>query len=107
MSEDAVEAGARALLTFLEAAFASRDVTRLAGPPAAHLPADGAYFRIEDEDGLCGTVGATPGFLGAQSTTALVEQLHRDDVPGVVARAGAGGCVMLIAGERPSVVALR
>ena len=103
---DAGEAGARALLTFLEAEFAGEDVTRLTAPPAAKLPADAVYFRIEGDQDLIGTVGAARDFLGGESTTALVERLHREDLPGAVRRAGAGACVMLASGAPPTTIPL-
>jgi hypothetical protein len=103
---DAPEAGARALLTFLEAEFAGEDVTRLSLPPAARLPGDAVCFRIEGDQGLVGTVAATPDFLGGESTTALVERLHREDLPGAIRRAGAGTCVLLASGAGPTTVAL-
>ena len=106
MADAAVEAGASAVLTFLEAEFASSDVTRLAGPPSAQVPADAVYFRIDGDDGLLGTVGATPDFLCSESTTALVERLHRNDLPGAVRRAGAVSCVILTAGGPPTTVRL-
>jgi hypothetical protein len=106
MADAAVEAGARALMTFLEAEFASEDVTRLPGPPASRLPGDAVYFRIADDERVLGTVGATPEFLGAEVTTALVERLHRDDVPGAVRRAGAESCVLRRAGAGPTAIAL-
>jgi len=102
MAEDALEAGARAVLTFLEAVFPGGDVTRLLAPPAAALPADAIYFRVEDETGVLGTVGATADFLRGESTTALVERLHVVDLPGAVRRAGAGRCVILAAGKPPT-----
>jgi hypothetical protein len=107
MAEAASEAGARAVLTFLEAAFPGEDVTRLAGPPAARLPADAVYFRIESDAGVLGTVGATPEFLRGHSTTALVEGLHHDDLAGAVRRAGSESCVMLAPGTPPSALPLR
>ena len=94
------------MLTFLEAEFASWDVTRLAGAPAPQLPADAIYFRIEDESGLLGTVGAMPDFLSSQASTALVERLHVDDVPGEIRRAGAGACVILATGKPPTAIRL-
>lgn len=97
-----VEAGASAVLTFLEAAFPGEDVTRLAAPPAARLPADAVYFRIDEEAGLLGTVGAERDFLTSEPATALVERLHREDLPGVVRRAGAARCVMLTLGRPPT-----
>ena len=106
MVDPAVEAGARALMTFLEAEFASEDVTRLSAPPASRLPGDAVYFRIGDDERMLGTVGATPDFLRAEATTALVERLHRDDLPGAVRRAGAASCVMLRAGAGPAAIAL-
>src|SRR5262245_43343458 len=106
MAAEALEPGARAVLTFLEAAFPGDDVTRLAAPPAPRLPADAVYFRIENEAGVLGTVGATADRLRSQSTTELVERLHRDDLPGAVRRAGARQCVMLTAGNPPSAVPL-
>jgi hypothetical protein len=106
MADAAVDAGARAVLTFLEAEFASWDVTRLAAPPAPQMPADAVYFRIEDEGELLGTVGAMPDFLSSQPTTALVERLHMDDVPAEVRRAGAGSCVMLATGKPPTAIRL-
>jgi hypothetical protein len=102
MAEDALEAGARAVLTFLEAAFVSADVARLPAPPAGALPTDAIYFRIEDESGVVSTVGATADFLRSDTTTALVERLHVEDLPGAVRRAGAGRCVMLSAAKPPS-----
>jgi len=107
MAEQALEAGARAVLTFLEAEFASVDVTRLSAPPSAGMPAAAVYFRIENEGGLLGTVGAMPDFLASQATTKLVERLHVDDLPGAVRRAGAAHCVMLVAGKAPTAVPLR
>ena len=107
MPDAAQEAGARAVLTFLEATFASGDVTRLPAPPAARLPADAIYFRIEDERGVVGTIGATPDFLRGEATTALVERLHREDLPGAIRRAGAQACVMLVAGTGLATIALR
>ena len=104
MAEEALEAGARAVLTFLEAAFPSDDVTRLPAPPNARLPGDAVYFRIADESGAIGSVGATPDFLQSDSTTALVERLHREDLPGAIRRAGAGRCVMLTVGGPPIAV---
>src|SRR5262245_6218771 len=106
MADQAVEAGARALMTFLEAEFPSEDVTRLPGPPASRLPGDAVYFRIGDDERVLGTVGATPDFLRAEVTTALGERLHRDDLPGAVRRAGAASCVMLTPGVRPTAIAL-
>ena len=106
MADQAVEAGARALMTFLEAEFTSEDVTRLSAPPASRLPGDAIYFRIGDDDRVLGTVGATPEFLRAEVTTALVERLHREDVPGAVRRAGAASCVMLRPGAGPTSIAL-
>jgi hypothetical protein len=106
MADQAVEAGARALLTFLEAEFTSEDVTRLPSPPASRLPGDAVYFRIGDDARVLGTVGATPDFLSAEVTTALVERLHRDDLSGAVRRAGAESCVMLEAGAGPTAIAL-
>lgn len=106
MAEGTPEAGARALLTFLEAEFAGEDVTRLPTPPAGRLPADAVYFRIEGDQGLVGTVGATPEFLGGESTTALVERLHREDLTGAIRRAGAQCCVMLASGARPTALPL-
>lgn len=106
MADEALEAGARAVLTFLEAEFAGWDVTRFPGPPGGATPADAVYYRIEDEDGLLGTVGVTPDFLRGQSTTALVERLHTDDLPGAVRRAGAGSCVIVSAGKPPTAVPL-
>ena len=103
---EAAEAGARALLTFLEAEFAAEDVTRLAAAPAGKLPADAVYFRIESDQGLVGTVGATPEFLAGESTTALVERLHREDLTGAIRRAGAQCCVMLASRARPTVLPL-
>jgi len=94
------------MLTFLEAEFASGDVTRLAAPPGPQMPADAFYFRIEDDTGLLGTVGATPDFLSSQSPTALVERLHVDDLPARVRRAGAGCCVLLATGKPPTAVPL-
>jgi hypothetical protein len=106
MADGTTDAGARALLTFLEAEFAGEDVTRLSSPPGARLPADAVYFRIEGDQGLVGTVGATPEFLAGESTTALVERLHREDVPGAIRRAGADACTMLASGARPTTVPL-
>jgi hypothetical protein len=106
MADDALEAGARAVLTFLEAEFAGWDVTRLPGAPGAATPPDAVYYRIEDEDGLLGTVGVTPDALRAQSTTALVERLHVEDLPGAIRRAGAASCVLVRAGGPPSAVPL-
>jgi hypothetical protein len=106
MADQAVEAGARALMTFLEAEFASEDVTRLSAPPGSRLPGDAVYFRIGDDERVLGAVGATPDFLCAEATTALVERLHRDDLPGAVRRAGADSCVMLRAGSEPTAIAL-
>jgi hypothetical protein len=106
MADQAVEAGARALMTFLEAEFASEDVTRLPERPASQLPGDAVYFRIGDDERVLGTVGATPDFLSAEVTTSLVERLHRDDLPGAVRRAGAASCVMLRAGAVPTAIAL-
>ena len=106
MADQGIEAGARALMTFLEAEFASEDVTRLPAAPAGQLPGDAVYFRIGDDSRVLGTVGATPDFLCAEVTTALVERLHRDDVGGAVRRAGATGCVMLSAGVEPTAIAL-
>jgi len=103
---EAAEAGARALLTFLEAEFAAEDVTRLAAAPVGKLPADAVYFRIESDQGLVGTVGATPEFLAGESTTALVERLHREDLTGAIRRAGAQCCVMLASGARPTALPL-
>ena len=104
---DAAEAGARALLTFLEAEFAGEDVSRLSAAPAAKLPADAVYFRIEGDGRLFGTVGASAEFLGGESTTALVERLHREDLPGAIRRAGAEACVMLASGAPPTTISLR
>jgi len=106
MADQAVEAGARALMTFLEAEFASEDVTRLSAPPASRLPGDAVYFRIGDDERVLGTVGATPDFLSAETTTALAERLHRDDLSGAVRRAGAASCVLLRAGAGPTAIAL-
>jgi hypothetical protein len=106
MADEAPETGARAVLTFLEAAFPGEDVTRLPAPPASRLPVDAVYFRIENEQGLLGTVGATRDFLGGQSSTALVERLHRDDLPAAIRRAGAGQCVILAAGKPAAVLPL-
>ena len=106
MAEEALEAGARAVLTFLEAAFPSGDVTRLAAPPAARLPADALYFRIEDEGGVLGTVGVTPDIVRGHTTTALVERLHVDDLPEAVRRAGRDACVIVAADARPAVIPL-
>ena len=52
------------------------------------------------------TVGATPDFLRAESTTALVERLHREDLPGALRRAGAARCVLLTAGNAPAALPL-
>ena len=106
MADQAVEAGARALMTFLEAEFASEDVTRLSAPPGSRLPGDAFYFRIGDDSRVLGTVGATSDFLRAEATTALVERLHRDDLSGAVRRAGPASCVMLSAGAGPTAIAL-
>jgi hypothetical protein len=106
MGQAVLEAGANALLTFLEAEFTGEDVTRLSAPPEGRLPADAVYFRIEGDQGLLGTVGATSEFLGAQSTTALVELMHREDLPGTIRRAGADVCVMLASGARPTTIPL-
>jgi len=106
MADQAVEAGARALMTFLEAEFASEDVTRLPAPPSSRLPGDAVYFRVGDDQRVLGTVGATPDFLRAEATTALVERLHRNDVSGAVRSAGAASCVMLRAGADPTAIAL-
>ena len=106
MADATIDAGARAMLTFLEAEFASGDVTRLAAPPAPQMPADAVYFRIEDETGLLGTVGATRDFLSSHTSTALVERLHVDDVSAEVRRAGAGCCVMLASGKPPTAMRL-
>ena len=106
MADEAVEAGARAVLTFLEAEFASEDVTRLSERPGAGLPADAIYYRIGDDTRVLGTVGATPEFLRGEATTALVERLHREDLPGAVRSAGAGSCVMLAAGAASKAVPL-
>jgi len=106
MADAAAEAGARALLTFLEAEFPGEDVTRLTAPPAGRLPADAVYFRIEEDQSLVGTVGATLDFLGTESTTALVERLHREDLPGTIRRAGAGACVVLAPGAGPTTIPL-
>ena len=64
------------------------------------------YFRIEGDQGLVGTVGATLDFLGSESTTALVERLHREDLPGTIRRAGAGACVVLAPGAGPTTIPL-
>ena len=53
-----------------------------------------------------GTVGATLDFLGSESTTALVERLHREDLPGTIRRAGAGACVVLAPGAGPTTIPL-
>jgi hypothetical protein len=106
MGQAALEAGANAVLTFLEAEFTGEDVTRLSAPPGGRLPADAVYFRIGDESGVLGTVGATPDFLQGASTTDLVERLHLDDLPGAVRKAGAGQCVMLVPGKPPTAVPL-
>jgi hypothetical protein len=102
----ALEAGANAVLTFLEAEFTGEDVTRLSAPPGGRLPADAVYFRLTNDDGVVGTVGATPDFLQGLSTTDLVERLHLDDLPGAIRKAGSGQCVMLAAGKLPTAVPL-
>jgi hypothetical protein len=106
MADAALEAGAKAVLTFLEAEFTGEDVTRLPAPPTARLPADAFYFRIEDAGTVVGTVGVTPDVLRGLTTTALVERLHVDDLPGAVRRAGKDACVMVASGARPSAVPL-
>src|SRR5687768_10697582 len=102
----ALEAGANAVLTFLEAEFTGEDVTRLSAPPGGRLPADAVYFQLSNDTGVVGTVGAMPDFLQSPSTTDLVERLHLDDLPGVLRKAGAGQCVMLAAGKPPTAVPL-
>jgi len=102
----ALEAGANAVLTFLEAEFTGEDVTRLSAPPGSRLPADAVYFQLTNEGGVFATVGATPDFLQGLSTTDLVERLHLDDLPGAVRKAGGGQCVMLAAGKPPTAVPL-
>jgi hypothetical protein len=105
MADEAVEAGVRAVRTFLEAEFTSEDVT-ICERPATALPADAVYFRIGDDSRVLGTVGARLDFLRSESTTALVERLHREDLPGAVRRAGAVSCVILAAGAPPTAVPL-
>jgi hypothetical protein len=106
MSDAALEAGKRAVMTFLEAEFVGCDVTLLAAAPSGRTPADALYYRIADDDRTVGTVGVTPDALRALSTTALVERLHAEDLAGAVRAAGPAACVLVTAGAKPAAVPL-